>query len=275
MKTPENQNLKVKYFSVGVGKCGTSWLFELIQRHQLLSTPSIKEPYLMDCDEKKRDREVASLYESKHNMCDFSTLYYWDVDNAQKIYDYNPEAKIIITMRRPSDRIASHFQFLKRCGEYTGLSLAQYLERGDPVQVVRRSDYHEMIARYRNTFGEENVLLLPTEQLKSDPQKYVDRFTTFCGLPRHKLTEEDKKPVLERSTARSPLMAKSARQIGAVLRQVRFLKLLSFFKNSPLVKRFLFSSNATVEKDKDFGSQASAIAEMDHAYAPLLESCNG
>ena len=39
---------RVKFFFVGVGKCGTSWIFEIARKKALMSVPKIKEPYIID-----------------------------------------------------------------------------------------------------------------------------------------------------------------------------------------------------------------------------------
>lgn len=230
----------------------------------------------MDLAPAKRAKEVQMLYGVKENMADFSTLYYWDKSNAEKIISYNPDAKIIITVRRPSSRVGSHFQYMKRNGSYSGMSLRDYLDSGDPEHIVARSDYDDMIARYRDTFGQQRVLLLPLEQLKDDAQLYIDRLLRFCDVDEVTLDPDDTKPVRAESSARNLLFARVAKHTAILLRHLRLLRLLAFMKDSPFLHRLLFRETQVNEKgsrDKDYGQMTAAIAELDTRYESLLRSC--
>ena len=264
---------KVKFFFVGVCKCGTSWIFEIARKKALMSVPKIKEPYIIDESPEKREKMVRSLYDSYSEMADFSNVYYWDPDNAQKIFEYNPDALIIITVRKPSKRIVSHFEFLKRNGMHTSLSLAEYLEKGDSDHIVARSEYPEMIRRYETVFGKDNVLILPLEQLKSEPQTYLDRLTQFCSLPSLQLEEEDKSPVLKRATTRSPLLARSAKGVAVLFRKLKLLKILGKLKDSKVIRGILYrEAKGPVTRDDDFGKLTQQIAKLDEEYETLLTS---
>jgi len=274
MSLPSSSNEKVTFFFVGVGKCGTSWLYEFFKRHELLSLPTIKEPYLIDCSAQKREKMVNSLYSGNGKKADFSNLYYWDTENPRKIKDYNPHAKIIITTRRPSHRIVSHFTFLKRNADRHAQqkSLAQYLEHGDLEHLVQRSDYPPIIDRYLASFGADNVLVLPLEQLKETPQRYVDRLLTFMQLPTIALTPEDTTPVLKRSTARSSMLARTAKSLAVLLRSLGLLRILGILKESQTIRRFLFREiQGDALTDRDFGTLNTAITAMDHDYKNLLQ----
>ena len=264
---------KVKFFFVGVGKCGTSWIFELVRKKDLMSVPKIKEPYIIDEPHEKRKKKVQSLYDSYTQMADFSNVYYWDPENAKKIFEYNPDALIIITVRKPSRRIVSHFEFLKRSGQYVGMSMAEYLKKGDSDCLVARSEYPKIIQRYETVFGKDKVLILPLEQLKSEPQTYVDRLTQFCGLPSLRLKEEDKAPVLKRATSRNPLLARTAKSASVLFRKLKLLKILGKLKDSKFIQGILYSeSKGSVVRDDDFGALTDRVAEMDEEYETLLRS---
>lgn len=267
---------RVEFFFVGVGKCGTSWIFEIARKKGLFSVPKIKEPYLIDQPANRQAKLTRSLYQSDQRMADFSNLYYWDPDNAEKIFAYNPDAKIIITMRKPSDRIKSHFKFAKRNGDFTKLSLAQYLDSGDPVQLIARSDYRPLIERYTAMFGTENVLVLALEQLKSAPQDYLNRLTDFCGTERIILQPQDKAPVLQQARARSPLMAKFAKQSAITLRKMGLLSILGTLKDSQIVRKFLYSERGVESPDQDYamGNAADEVSRLDQDYANLLRELN-
>jgi hypothetical protein len=268
-----NTEPKVEVFFVGVGKCGTSWLYEFIKRHDILSVPSLKEPYLIDEPPTRQAEIINKLYGRKTRMADFSNLYYWDPENAQKIHEYNPDARIIVTTRKPSNRIASHFGFLKRNGLLSDDSVAAYLNGPDPERIVDRSRYHDMIERYEAAFGAGRVLILPLEQLEQDPQSYANRFCDFISTTRVTLTEQDIKPVLRSARARNILVARLGKYAATTLRRFGLLSLLGHLKSSTLLRRILFKETVQ-DVVLDFGPLTRDIHTLDKEYEALLIAKN-
>ncbi len=266
----------VKYFFVGVGKCGTSWIYEFLRRHNIIATPSIKEPYLVNEDAKRREELIRQLYNPKadQDLADFSNVYYWDDENAEKILQINPNARIIVTVRKPSERIKSHFAFLKRSALIPeGIRLDQYLDDGDSYSLVKRSEYSSVLDRYVKAFGRDNVLLLPLEMLKENPQNYADILLSFLGCPKHVLTDEDKSPVLAAARVRVKLFVKFAKWLAMILRSFGMLSLLGYFKRMKLVRTILY--RPVDEKEQmDFGKLDQHINELDETYLELLKDWN-
>ena len=262
---------KIEFFFVGVGKCGTSWVFEFLERYSIGSLPKIKEPYIMDAPESKRIKMIKSLYSSYDSMCDFSTLYYWNIENAQVIHNYNPSSKIIITVRKPSQRIISHFAFLKKHGSYDQLTLNRYLET-DAEEIIERSNYSDMIQRYVDSHGRENVLVLPLEQLKDSPQIYVDRLLDFMKKERVTLTSVDTKPILPAGVARNSTLSRLLKLGAETLRKYGLLIILSKLKKSKFIRNAVYKEDKDRKSmDKDYSIRKVEIDELDLRYAKLLK----
>jgi len=261
---------KVVFFFVGVGKCGTSWLYEFLKRHDLVSVPKLKEPYLIDAGAERQTAIISELYSNKEDMADFSTLYYWDPENAEKIRSYNPSSRILITVRKPSARIVSHFSFLRRNGLVNEPSVTEYLAGEDPEKIVARSRYREMIARYKQVFGSDQVILLPLEQLERQPQVYADRLCDFLGKPRVVLSDDDIKPVLKRARARSMIVARLVKVSAETIRRLGFLSILGKLKSSTLLRSILFKE-APPETVSDLGPLSMEIEALDDDYIKLLQ----
>lgn len=261
----KNNNL-VEYFFVGVGKSGTSWIYSFIKKYKLLSIPTIKEPYLIDLPPEKRISQIEKLFDDKNKMSDFSTTYYWDKKNAKKIYSYNPNAKIIITMRLPSDRINSHFAFLQRGGMFTNIDLPTYLNNGDVESIVERSNYWSMIDRYIKEFGIKNVLILPLELLRNNPSKYISLLCDFIDSEQIIPTEDDIKPVRPRSKARNTQLAKLAGKSTSILRKLGLLSILGTLKSSKLINKILYVEENMQHVIPDYGDLTERIHQLDEEY---------
>lgn len=263
--------MTVEYFFVGPGKCGTSWLYEFIERHGLASVPSLKEPHIVDVDAAEAAHRIDTLYGSTSKMCDFSNTYSGDEGNAAKIRSYNPDAKIVVTCRLPSERIVSHYHFHVRSGA-DDVGLASFLADPTHRHVVDRSDYTTILERYTATFASDQILVLPLEQLSQDPQVYADRLAAFLGADRVVLGDEDLKKVLVRSRARSKKVAKLAMACSAWLRRRGLTSVLGALKRSSAINSVMFVPTDSVadETTMDFGDISSEVAALDASYPAFV-----
>lgn len=263
----------VEFFFVGPGKTGTSWLYELVERRGLASVPSLKEPHIVDRTPAEAERLIATLYRSRERMCDFSNTYSGDADNPQRVQRHNPQARIIVTTRMPSERIISHYRYeVRRGAPDTGLD--RYLEAGDALRMVERSTYRPIVQRYADVFGRERVLVLPLEQLRHDPPGYVGRLTAFLGVPPVELTAEDLAPTLERSTARVPAVARLAAFCSTKLRDTGRVRVLSAAKRSPVLSRLLYRPD-TARIEASFGPSGDRVRELDRDYPAFVAEWAG
>ena len=265
-----NEPRLVEFFFVGVGKCGTSWVYDFFKRNNLFSVPSLKETYLIDLEKESQSKLIKKMYKSQDKMCDFSNLYYWDEDNPIKIRKYNPEAKIIITVRKPSSRIVSHFGFLQRNGLVKEKEIKDYLNNGDEERIVDRSYYRKIISRYKGYFSNNKILILPLELLEESPQKYADYLLKFMGQESFQLKEEDTTPVLKKSKPRIRFLSLFAKKLAELIRKLGFLTLLGKLKSYIFIQKILFKED-NKEVSVDFGNRKEEINKLDIDYRLLLE----
>jgi hypothetical protein len=251
------------YFFVGVGKSGTTWLYEFVARHGLGSVPKLKEPHLVDAAPAEQARLVRTLFDSTESMCDFSNTYYVDHENPTRIAAYNPDARVVITCRRPTKRTESHFQFLVRSGMTTEPTLDAYLAAGDEHDLVERSDYQPIVDRYRTTFPAAQTLVLPLEGLRLAPQTYADTLCAFMRHPPVALTEQDTTPVLARSGPRNVRLSRAAQRSSAMLRERGAYRLLGALKRSELLRRAMYATG---------GSATAAAVPQTHTRLAVLDA---
>lgn len=223
----------------------------------------------MECDADERDRRLNAYFNQPTNNADFSNTYFFDRGNASVIKAYNPDAKIVITTRRPSARTKSHFRFLRRNGLDPNISLAAYLSEHDDVRILDRSDYADMIERYVSAFGKAQVLVQPMELLQSDAQAYIDRLTSFLGCASVSLDDKDREVVLAAAKPRSAMIARLAKRTANILREKGYLGVLARAKDNPVISKLLFTK-AGHDPVMDFGPHVERVGSLDKAYPALI-----
>lgn len=271
MTVHESDSPTIDVFFIGVGKCGTSWIYKHLSRRGDVGVPKIKEPYVLNNPVAKHAEIIHDLYDDRRPRCDFSNVYYWDETIPKKIVEHNPDAKIVLTVRKPSKRVSSHFAFLQRNGEFVDMNLVEHLDSGDPHQLVARSDYQEIYGRYAAVMPDDRILVLSLELLSSDVQKYADRLSAFLGVPQRSIDESDSEKVLGRSSARMPFLSRSAKKFAEQLRARGYLKLLSRLKESLLVRKLLFSRSGDSAADEfEYEQLPTNLRKLDDAYSEFL-----
>lgn len=169
------------FFIVGAPKCGTTALSKYLNCHPDIFIPDLKELYFFDKDLKTPERAKSlehylRLFEDgKDKVCgEGTTTYLYSKQAAQEIYDFNPEAKIIIMLREPVEMMYSfHSQLLFNGSSETiddfkqAIALEPARKEGhyiparcyEPRLLFYRdmAKFSDQVNRYLDVFGAENV----------------------------------------------------------------------------------------------------------------------
>ncbi len=120
---------KPNFFIVGAAKAGTSSLWKYLNSHPQVFMPRDelhKEPcFFSSFGESMGLDYYLNLYATaseKQTLCgDASTAHLSDPVSAERIYAFNPDARIIIILRNPADRAYSLYNWMVQEGyEYAG-----------------------------------------------------------------------------------------------------------------------------------------------------------
>ena len=205
------------FFIVGAPKCGTSALAHFLGQNPavFLSTP--KEPhYFLHPECGIRTIENASHYAdifrraAKGQMAGEASVWYLYSEHArQAVFRHNPDAKIIIMTREPADFVAS----LHSQARFDGVETARTIEgawRRERENVLSSSvasieclprwrtmyaelcNFGKYIRRWRETFGDEHVLVLSQEDLQRDARGAYLKAIRFLGVDDDGRTEFDR-----------------------------------------------------------------------------------
>ena len=184
---------RVQFLICGTQKGGTTALAGQLREHPDLCIPAAKELHFFD-DERQRWQRPS--YNSYHNAFraaksgqvwgEATPIYmYWD-QAARRIWEYNPEMKIIVVLRNPISRAYSHWSMEVRRGA-ENLSFEQALDKEAercrqslPLQhrvfsYQDRGLYSNQLRRLWHFFGRDAVLVLRHEALKANLQDCLDQ----------------------------------------------------------------------------------------------------
>ncbi len=188
-------------FILGAQKCGTSSLaialdgaFSEIE----LSTPKepmifslgdfethrtpfcdLQKPFFVDNEEKRRMHE-ACFHTDASVRLDASTSYAISPLACEAIKACFPDAKAILLLRDPVERMVSAYWHYVRTG-LIAHGFDRAIELG-PLHLVNCGFYLKHIRDVSRILGRENLLVVSDRHLYDEPAAFLERFESFTGL---------------------------------------------------------------------------------------------
>lgn len=184
---------KPNLFIIGAMKSGTTSLHEYLATHPEIAMSREKEPgyFVEELSLGKGEAWYLSLFErdERYRYVGESSTHYTKLPVyrgvPERLFRFNPEARLLYIMRNPLDRLVSHYwhavRDLPRGGER--LPLLQAVQ--EKPEYLAFGDYALQLQPYFDRFGKEAVLTLTFEALIEDPQRELDRIYLWLGLPPH------------------------------------------------------------------------------------------
>src|SRR5579863_4485529 len=176
------------FFIVGPPRTGSSWLHEVLSSHALLPSPS-KETRFFDTHFHRGLRWYVAHYvkpEESRRMGEVAPTYFASAAARERIAQIVPEAKIVCVFRNPVDRIVSLYR-LKRAYGLIPWDFEEAVER-DP-ELMESSKYATTLRLWQRSFGARNILAGIYDDLRDNPQAFVDEVADFIGVPRFALLD--------------------------------------------------------------------------------------
>ncbi|MFD2822504.1 sulfotransferase domain-containing protein [Lacinutrix iliipiscaria] len=178
--------MKVNTFIIGVQKAGTTSLYEwLIQHQDIYGESALKDyPFFID---KTLYSKGTSFFENQFRHLSNEKVvisgcvdYIENPDSLERIKNYNPEAKIILLLRKPEDRIRSAFKFLRQLSKEENDDINKAIEQNK--EYIERSLYGKKLEYLYRIFNKNNINIIFFEELIKNPEEVVDKTLNFLGL---------------------------------------------------------------------------------------------
>jgi Sulfotransferase domain len=146
---------------------------------------------------------------------------------------------VVCIFRNPVERLRSHYR-LKRAYAMIPWNLEEALARD--AELMESSKYATHLKSWQQTFGAENVRAMLYDDLKQDPQLFVDELVDFIGISRITLAPSQISYVHSSETLTQPRNYYSTRSAGMLadwFKAHRFDRIVAVAKRSPLKRWFL------------------------------------
>jgi len=154
----------------------------------------------------------------------------------ERIAERVPAARVICIFRNPVDRLVSLYR-VKRAYGMIPWNFEEAIVRDS--ELLESSKYSTNLKAWLQTFGRERVLATVYDDLRDEPQAYLDRVADFIDLPRFELSASQMAPVFASETMTLPrnyYRTRSALMMAEWLKQRQLDTVVAAVKKSPLLK---------------------------------------
>lgn len=262
------------FIIAGTQKGGTTSLHYYLNEHPDVYMSEKKEVHFFDLNFEKG----IGWYEKHFEHCkevqtagETTPFYMFHPDVPKRIKDLMPGIKIIFVLRNPIERAWSHYWHEVVKGRET-LSFEEALEQEEKrikqnqkyfqnKSYRSRGEYAEQIHRYISLFGSGQVLILLSEELRSNPENTLKEVFTFLGLD----TEFHSTRILEKAKYEGKVPR--SRYVNALI-QSGMLKNVPFLKG--LNNMFNFAGRKEIMSSETRSALESYYRPFNSSLADLL-----
>ncbi len=206
------------FIIIGVQKGGTSSLYTYLTHHPQIAEARQKEVHFFDLNLDKGIEWYRSQFPSigdgtERQICEASPYYIFHPCVPQRVYNVFPQVKLILLLRNPVDRAISHYYHEVRLG-FENLSLEEaiaaepqrlageieklmasqtyYSHNHQHYAYLSRGIYADQILNWLKFFPKEQMLILKSEDLYTNPAATFNTTLEFLNLPSYQLEKYDK-----------------------------------------------------------------------------------
>ncbi len=269
------------FLLAGSAKCGTTTIFQYLQRQSSVFLPELKEPFYFSFGNEKptytdarfnskviwKTEEYIALFKNAKTsqlIGDASTSYLYTaektIQNVKSLYkEKASDLKIIVILRNPAERAFSHYTHLIR----NGIEKLEFSEAITPQNIEQRSKemwgfdytgyglYGAQMEVFKNFF--KHILVLDYEEL-AQPNLMMEKIYTFLDI---------KNPVkVEEKIEANPSGVPKSKFVTALIRSKRFKKIIKQITPSKALPIFQKMKDSLLKKS----IVKPKISEQDNHY---------
>ncbi len=180
------------FLGIGSARCGTTWLHRVLSEHPEIQMSTPKQLDFFDKNVVKHDRawylshfDPPAGEQAKPVRGEISPRNAaLPVELIEKVKQTAPDAKLVLLIRQPVDRIwsnAMHELGFRRGEEAKRIPSWRLLQYCLSPRTTVFSDYAPMIRNWTDVFGEDALLVEKFESVRDEPASLLKRILRHIG----------------------------------------------------------------------------------------------
>lgn len=177
--------MKVDFLGIGAQKCASTWVYRVLSDHPEVAVMPGKEidffSYYYNFGYEWYERHIGEVDPLK-KVGEVSPSYFADIHTPERVYLYNPNMRIVLSLRDPIERAYSNHLHEVRLGHVTGENLE--FEKGlknNPMYLIQ-SQYSQQLARWLDVFPSDQIMVIFQEDIRDDPVIQAQKLYQFLDI---------------------------------------------------------------------------------------------
>ena len=177
--------MKVDFLGIGAQKCASTWVYRVLSDHPEVAVMPGKEidffSYYYNFGYEWYERHIGEVDPLK-KVGEVSPSYFAYIHTPERVYLYNPNMRIVLSLRDPIERAYSNHLHEVRLGHVTGENLE--FEKGlknNPMYLIQ-SQYSQQLARWLDVFPSDQIMVIFQEDIRDDPVIQAQKLYQFLGI---------------------------------------------------------------------------------------------
>ncbi len=246
--------MKPDFIGLGVQKCATAWLYTILSKHPQISMAwpegRDKDTKFFSCFYDRGFEWYEALFHdcSGEVIGEYSTSYFYHVESPERIYDYSPEMKLVVSLRHPVERAFSNHKHEIRLGRVSGENTVFENGLKNNPMYLYQSLYYTHLSRWLKYFPREQLFIIIVDDLKDDSKKIVQQLYRFLNVSYENIPLIHNQRIHETHIPKNKALERLTTGIIKCFRQIGLGELLDFLKSKGL-KKILDKVNTKKEQD--------------------------
>jgi hypothetical protein len=227
------------FLFLGPDKSGSTWLFDVLSRHPSVYLSPAKDVYFFDQEYHRGIAWYAKFFRPSDEQIvgEICHNYLGSPVAPDRIRDsLGPSVKLMACLREPLERAYSDYLNLKRNGWQLGDFETALLERPN---LIGSGLYYKPIRNYLERFGRDQMHVGVFDELRADPQAFLNRVTDWMRIERMALSASDSAPSRPAAAPRSQLVARMAKATAIQVRKSGHPEFVGRAKSNHLIRKLL------------------------------------
>ncbi len=245
------------FIYIGTSKAGSTWIFNLLSHHPDSFMVPNKGLYFFDSHyDRGLDWYLNHFAASgKYPVrCEISHSYLYSTEACRRIAELNPDMKLMVCVREPTDRAFSEYLDLVKNGRFHGTFEEALREF---PSLMDRGRYYTHIRPYYEQFGPERIFIGVFDDIKNAPEEFANRMFSFLEIEPVAKSAHLTQKVNAGGIPRLTSLVKSAKWGSKMLKRFGMRKIVGYAKRSTAIKSFLY--RPFTEKDRPAMQQKTRL----------------
>lgn len=173
----------IDFVAVGPQKTGTTWIYEMLRKHSKLCFPrNVKETMFFDKYYDQGIRRYQSYFqhaEEGQTLAEVAPSYFDHQEIPCRIHKLNPQCKILISLRNPTERTFSLYCHHLQKGRVPK-DFSQATKR--MPRILESGHYSRFVPLWLEMFSREQVLFVLTDDIKAQPSRVLQKICNFANV---------------------------------------------------------------------------------------------